>query len=183
METRVMWEGSRTPYSRARGSLNPTDRPESARPEAPATRRNFENISYIFNLLPSCGASARSPHAIRAGPLGAAQTNRSGPLGWTIRISLNYEVMPCELSILLPLSFDRRFRPALLHARRLRGRSGLSALQYRAHRRERLSHLGGGGRLRRERAFDRSEGKHADDQRRETDEGREEQRRGALPGH
>src|SRR5262249_2763299 len=35
-------------------------------------------------------------------PLGAAQANRSGPLGRTIRISLNYEVMPCELSILLP---------------------------------------------------------------------------------
>src|SRR5712691_13461348 len=42
-------------------------------------------------------------------------------------------------------------------------------LQYRAERRERLSHLGRSRRLRRRRSFDRSEGKHADDPWREAD--------------
>src|SRR5262245_51818400 len=61
METRVMREGSRTPYSRARGSLNPTDRPESARPEAPAIRRNFEK-SRIFSTYCPLAASPPDPH-------------------------------------------------------------------------------------------------------------------------
>src|SRR5215475_15945497 len=133
----------------------------------------------INKLTPLAGGKTVPYMQTAQAPWGCAN-NRSGPLGGPSAFRSTTRLCHANFRSCPPLSFDRRFRPALLHARRLRGRTGLSALQYRAHRRERLSHLGGGGRLRRERAFDRSEGKHADDQRRETDEGREEQRRGAL---
>ena len=60
------------------------------------------------------------------------------------------------------VGFDRLF--SMLDQAAGDGRAGLSALQHRAHRRERLPHLGSRRRLRRERPLDRGEGKHADDQ-------------------
>src|SRR5262249_33467124 len=61
-------------------------------------------------------------------PLGAAQANRSGPLGGPSAFRSTTRLCHANFRSCSPLSFDRRFRPALLHARRLRGRSGLSAL-------------------------------------------------------
>src|SRR5262249_16400 len=138
---------------------------------SPELRENlvyFQPIALLQHLGPIPTWGTRRPLGLR---------KQTGPARWRRPSPFPSPPHLCHANFrsCSPLASDRRFRPALLHARRLRGRSGLSALQYRAHRRERLSHLGGGGRLWRERAFDRGEGKHADDQRRETDEGREEQ--------
>src|SRR5438105_6849003 len=67
------------------------------------------------------------------------------------------------------LSFHRRLRPLLQPARSgdRRRQPRLSALQHRAHRRERLSHQRGGVRLLAGRTLDRRQGKHVDDQGRE----------------
>src|SRR5260370_21002165 len=68
------------------------------------------------------------------------------------------------------LPFNRWLRPSFLYARSARRRgwigAELSALQYRAERRERLSHLGCSRWLHRRGSLDRGEGEYADDPRR-----------------
>ena len=141
-------------------------------------------------LTSSCSASIESPLARRRDdpisglcrPIRAAQSTGVRPIRADRRMSLK-EDMPCELSILLPSIA----RPSVSTgcsrcSMALTPRPGLPALQHRAHRRERLSHHRRRRRLRRERAVDRGEGKHADRQGREAGQGRG-QRRGALSGH
>src|SRR5262245_3653430 len=101
IETRVMWEGSGTPYSRAAGSLNPTGGQKLARPGAPQLAGTSRK-SRIFSTYCPLVAPRRDPH------MGFAQAPRgcaSKPVrhaGRTVRMSLNHEVTPCDLSILLP---------------------------------------------------------------------------------
>src|SRR5215510_15763048 len=100
METRVMWEGSRPPYSRAAGSLNPTDGQKLAQPGAPQFAGTSRK-SRIFSTYCHLVAPRRDPHmGFAQAPWGCA-SKPVRPAGRTIRISLNHEVMPCELSILL----------------------------------------------------------------------------------
>jgi len=48
---------------------------------------------------PTCAADVRFPYLLRAGPHGLHKSKPVRLCGRTNRISLNNEVMPCELSI------------------------------------------------------------------------------------
>ena len=87
------------------------------------------------------------------------------------------EDMPCVRLILLPSSFHRRLRPAVLHAGRIRS-ARVTRPTTSADWRERLPSHCRGCRLRREGPFDRGEREHADDQRRQA--AKEEQTGEAL---
>src|SRR5262249_17304626 len=72
METSVMREGSRTPYSRAPGSLNPTGGQKAARQDR-SQLAGTSRKSLIFSIYwSSCGCLARSPYPLCASPLGCA---------------------------------------------------------------------------------------------------------------
>src|SRR5262249_44480219 len=107
-------------------SIQPAGRklggPEARHPPELREKLVFFSSIALFLLL-----RAAPTRGLRTA-LGGAQANRSGPLGGPSAFRSTTRLCHANFRSCSPLSFDRRFRPALLHARRLRGRTGLSAL-------------------------------------------------------
>src|SRR5262245_26650643 len=80
METRVMREGSRPPYSRAAGSLNPTGGQKLTRPGAPQLAGTSRK-SRIFSTYCPLVAPRRDPHmGLAQAPSGLRK--QTGPARW-----------------------------------------------------------------------------------------------------
>src|SRR5262249_51267791 len=80
MEKRGMREGSRPPYSRAAGSLNPTRGEKLARPGAPPLAGTLRKTRIFLIYFPLLAPPRDSPMGGCAAPLGLRK--QTGPARW-----------------------------------------------------------------------------------------------------